>query len=290
MITWQPYTETVTQHSVVGDLRVARAVYSPQLDNTRDIFVWLPPTYTHDSTRRYPVIYMHDAQNLFDRYTSYVGEWGVDETLTALSAEGIDAIIVGLPNSGVTRVIEYSPYPSMLAADYNGKGDSYLQFITDTIKPLIDSTYRTHPDAAHTGIAGSSMGGLISLYGMLTRPETFGFCGAFSVAYWFGHEAIYETVRTRTQGHGRIYLDVGGQEGLIFNDTVTRWGKFIPNGAEGNRLYVESAQKLRDLLISGGYTLGESLLYVEDPDGLHHEATWAAHLPQAFRFLLHPTR
>ncbi|MBC8100809.1 MAG: alpha/beta hydrolase, partial [Armatimonadetes bacterium] len=160
MTQWQIYTDTVTQHTVTGDVRVTRALHSPQLDNTRDIFVWLPPDYI-TSDRRYPVIYMHDGQNLFDAHVSNSGEWQADETMTALFAEGYAAIIVAVPNAGEARRLEYSPYlnDSPLLPIHDARGDRYLRFLIDTVKPLIDHDFRTLPAAASTGIAGSSMGG-----------------------------------------------------------------------------------------------------------------------------------
>ena len=156
MTIWESYIASVTRHTVVGDLRVQRGVRSPQLNNARDVLLWLPPSY-NESSRHYAVLYMHDAQNLFDEYTSYIGEWRLDETMLALSAEGLEAIVVGLPNMQDMRRVEYNPYPP-------GRGDDYMRFIVETVKPLIDRDFRTLPDAQHTGIAGSSMGGLISLY------------------------------------------------------------------------------------------------------------------------------
>ncbi len=275
---WQNYTESRTQHSVVGDLRVYPALYSPQLDNTRDVLVWLPPTYAQGE-RRYPVLYMHDGDNLFDSYTSYAGEWQVDETLTALSAEGYEAIIVGLPVRGADRLKEYNPFRSATEARLDGRGAAYIDFVVDTIKPLIDQDFRTQPDAANTGLAGSSMGGLISLYGFLTRQDVFGLCGTFSTAYWFGRNGLRETVREHARGTGKIYLDVGTQEG----GTLSRW---IDSNIDPHRLYMEGVRELRDDLLSHGYELSRSLLYVEEEGAAHREDAWARRLPDALRFLL----
>src|SRR5689334_23384391 len=108
---WHSYLDgkDAAKHTVSGTVMVLDSVYSPQLDNHRDILVYLPRTY-QSSTQRYPVLYMHDGQNLFDAATSYAGEWHVDETLEALSDEGIEAIVVGVPNMGVERIHELSPF------------------------------------------------------------------------------------------------------------------------------------------------------------------------------------
>jgi hypothetical protein len=137
MSNWQRYIDLHQPHTVVGDLRVLPQVHSPQLGNERDVLVWLPPSYAQGE-RRYPVIYMHDGQNLFDAHTGYSGEWGVDETLTALAPEGLEAIVVGLPNAGQARSLEYNPYhcsesdkaltpsPSPIAADGGERGAGIL--------------------------------------------------------------------------------------------------------------------------------------------------------------------
>jgi predicted alpha/beta superfamily hydrolase len=277
---WQPYTETVQQHTVVGDLQVYKAFYSPQLDNTRDILVWLPPSYA-TSGRRYPVIYMHDGQNLFDAYTSNSGEWQTDETLTALaSEEGLEAIIVGLPHMGERRPIEYSPYDDVWnGAHYQGRGKDYVRFIVESVKPLIDDSFRTSPEATTTGIAGASMGGLISLYAFLTRPDIFGVCASLSTAYWFGSSGLLQTIAAHANGQGWVWLDVGTHEGT----TLEKWYGVTENA---DLRYVEGVRQLRDALLARRYTLHETLMYVEEDGAPHHESAWARRLPNALRFLL----
>jgi predicted alpha/beta superfamily hydrolase len=281
MANWLPYIETVEQHTVVGDLRITRDVFSPQLHNERDVYVWLPPSY-NTGDRRYRVIYMHDAQNLFDKYASFVGEWEVDEAMTALAAEGLEAIIVALPNN-TERRIEYNPYPQGAAPEHDGRGDSYLRFLVDTVKPLIDTDFRTLPDAANTGIAGSSMGGLISLYALLTYPDVFSFCGAFSPAYWFGNSGLVRTVSELATGKGRIYMDIGTSEGYIFAGIPD---PFTVHTADPDQAYLDGVRALRDGLIARGYQLGGNLHYVEEEGAIHQESAWAKRLPNALRFLL----
>jgi predicted alpha/beta superfamily hydrolase len=279
---WHDYTTRVAQHTVVGDLRVYPALHSPQLDNARDVLVWLPPGYAAGD-QRYPVLYMHDGQNLFDAHSTYAGEWRVDETLTALHDEGLDAIVVGLPNQGELRRVEYNPYPWQAGSfGWEGRGDDYIAFIADTVKPLIDSGFRTRPERAATGIAGSSMGGLISLHGYLTRPDVFGLCGAFSPVY-FITDGLQRTISERADGAGRVYLDIGGKEGEVVQ-------RLVPGGEQNldaaHRAYVDGVRGLRDGLLARGYRLNETLLYVEDADAPHNEAAWAQRLPVALRFLL----
>lgn len=276
MSEWRSYTQDNAQHTVVGDLRILDHIASPQLNNQRHLLVWLPPAYA-DVTRRFPVLYMHDGDNLFDAYASYAGEWGVDETLTALHDEGLAAIVVGIPNMGDTRFNEYSPYDDTIRERGHGVGDVYLRFIIDTVKPLIDAQFRTLPDVAHTGIAGSSMGGLISLYAFLTHPDVFGLCGAFSPVFWYGEAALYDL--TQTPAHGRVYLDIGTVEGEVYANLATR--EAITESA-ANDAYRDGVRRLRDGLQQTGYVLH----YVEDAGERHHESAWAKRLPDALRFLL----
>ncbi|MBZ0289052.1 MAG: alpha/beta hydrolase, partial [Anaerolineae bacterium] len=207
---WQDYQSFTAyrQHTVVGNVNVLPAVWSPQLNNHRDILVYLPPSY-EASVQPYPVIYMHDGQNLFDRATSYAGqEWQVDETMEDLSRDGLEAIVVGIPHMGASRVQEYNPYPAFR----DGRGESYLDFITDTLKPMIDRQFRTQAGREQTGLIGSSMGGLISLYGFFHRPQAFGFAGVMSPALWIAGGAIYEDVESQPFVPGKIYLDNGTRE------------------------------------------------------------------------------
>ena len=149
----------------------------PQLCRTRRIWVYLPKDYSI-SRKSYPVLYMHDGQNLFENATSYAGEWGIDETMDAFKNA---CIVVGIDNGGVLRMNEYNPNTSQFG---KGEGRSYLAFIVENLKPFIDKTYRTLADSRHTYMAGSSMGGLISFYAGLYYPHVFGALGIFSPSFW----------------------------------------------------------------------------------------------------------
>jgi predicted alpha/beta superfamily hydrolase len=245
------------------------------LQNYRDILVWLPTSYEDDS-RRYPVIYMHDGQNLFDQATSFAEEWGVDETMQLLGAEGIEAIIVGIPNMGPQRLAEYSPFRDVFHGQ--GKGERYLSFLVDTVKPLIDRDFHTLPTATHTGIMGSSMGGLISLYGFFHHPEVFGFAGVMSPSFWFADRAIYDYVRRAPFVPGRVYLDVGTREyGGSFSEREAR---------RRSRRYYASVRRMKRILVKKGYRPVTDLMSVEERWAAHDERAWARRLPDALRFLL----
>jgi predicted alpha/beta superfamily hydrolase len=277
MNNWHDYVEGRDAHTVVGTLKVRRGLRSPQLANRRDIYVYLPPSYDH-SDARYPVIYMHDGQNLFDHLISYVGEWQVDETMEALSQEGVEAIVVGIPNKGKRRLDEYGPFRDE-RLKVGGSGDAYLAFIVETVKPLIDRDFRTLTAREHTGIMGSSMGGLISLYAFFRHAETFGFAGVMSPSLWFAQGAIFPFVQAATTEAGKIHLDIGTYEGPDMSDR-----HHLPPTYVGR--HILSLRQMRDLLIQKGYRDGVDINYEEAPEAVHNEMAWARRLPGALRFLL----
>lgn len=278
---WQDYRSFhnhTHDYSVSGVLRIAPGVYSSQLGNHRDILVYLPPSY-HKGDGHYPVLYMQDGQNLFDNVTSYAGEWGVDETMEELGQrEGIEAIVVGISNAGVQRLDEYSPFRDRRLG--GGRGDDYLRFIAETIKPRIDSEFRTLPQAQYTGIMGSSMGGLISLYAFFEYPHLFGLAGIMSPSLWFADGAIFDYVAAAEYRPGKIYLDAGTRE----------YGENQHGGllhrATASRRYYASVRRLKGMLVRKGYRPLRDILHVEERWAGHSESSWARRLPPAMRFLL----
>ncbi len=273
---WQRYEDRYGDrpHTVQGDVWVLPEVYSPQLGNHRDILVYLPPSY-HGSERRYPVIYMHDGQNLFDAHTSFAGEWGVDKALDRLAQEGIEAIVVGIPNQGAERIQEYTPFVDRRHG--GGKGQAYVDFVAETVKPLIDQSFRTRPEPEETVIMGSSLGGLVSLYAGFYRPQVFGKVGAMSPSVWFAGGALLTYIRDARGGPRRIYVDMGTQE-----EPRPRWARWPLLAG----LYRTPTERLVALLERKGYRQNQTLKVVWDPEGRHNEASWARRLPDALRFLL----
>ncbi len=164
----------------------------PQLKTTRRIWIYLPKDY-ETSRKKYEVMYLQDAQNLFNAATSYAGEWQVDETLNKIFKKtGKSLIVVGIDNGGEKRIEELSPYKN---AKYGGgNGDNYVKFIVETLKPFIDKNYRTKPQRKFTTIGGSSLGSLISVYSAVKYPETFGKVLAFSSAFWFNAKEMNEFI------------------------------------------------------------------------------------------------
>jgi predicted alpha/beta superfamily hydrolase len=245
-----------------GTLVTLPQVRSVELGNSRGLSVWLPPGYSR-SERRYPVIYMHDGQNLFDPRTSYAEPWRVDTAMARAGQRAMDALVVAIPNMGVDRMAEYSPYVDAKVG--GGSGDRYLDWVIGTVKPLVDQAFRTRPDREHTGMVGSSMGGLITLYAYVRDPSVFGFVGSLSPSLWFAGRSIFSTLAESPHVPGRIYLDIGGREGKVA---------------------IDDARRMRDALIEKGYALGRELRWVEDPKGRHNEVDWGRRLGDALPFLL----
>ena len=236
-------------------------IWSPQLRNRRVVDVYLPDSYG-EGRRRYPTVYMQDGQNLSDPSIAFAGNtWSLDDGLAWLAERGLEPIVVGLHNTA-GRLAEYSPFPD--AKHGGGDGDRYARFLIDTVKPRIDAAYRTRKDRDSTVVAGSSMGGLISLYAFFRRPSPFGRAAVISPSIWFGGREILRFVESARTTRGRIYLDVGTQEGA------------------GT---LQNTRAMNRLLRRKGYRR-ETLWYLEAEGAKHQESDWAWRLPQALEFLL----
>jgi predicted alpha/beta superfamily hydrolase len=203
---WKDGKNEPPKHTASKNVQVLDTAFQiPQLQRTRRVWIYLPADYA-TSSKKYPVLYMHDGQNLFDAATSFAGEWGVDEALDTL---GKPCIVVGIDNGGAHRMQEYNVEDN----DRFGKGEgkAYLEFLVNTLKPYIDKNFRTIPDAKHTAIAGSSMGGLISFYALLDFPNTFGAAGVFSPAFWLVENKM--PTNFSVLNGKRLYFYYGGLEG-----------------------------------------------------------------------------
>ena len=243
-------------------MRVLSRVRSPQRGHERDIDVYLPPSYSR-TRRRYPVVYMQDAQNLADPARAFAGTWELHQAIERLAGHGVEALIVGVPHLGERRIHEYSPFHDPRHG--GGDGDAYLAFLERTVKPLVDRRFRTRPEREATAIVGSSMGALISLYAFFRAPETFGLAGAMSPSLWFAGRSLLTYIETDGAPPGRLYLDVGTEEGA------------------GT---LRDARQLAGVLRRKGYQDGESLSFNEDVGGRHEEAHWGRRLVPALEFLL----
>jgi len=213
---WKDFFGTSVPKSTAGPhvQIIDTAFYIPQLNRYRRIWIYLPSSYS-TTQKRYPVLYMHDGQNLFDAATSFSGEWGIDEALDTLGLKMTECIVVGIDNGGDKRVNEYCPYDFSLQQGVRskGEGDLYVRFLVKTLKPFIDKKYRTRKNRMNTFIAGSSMGGLISLFAILRYPNVYGGAGIFSPAFQIT-PAIFNEIKSKAKRvNGKIYFYAGNEEG-----------------------------------------------------------------------------
>jgi predicted alpha/beta superfamily hydrolase len=236
-----------------------RDVWSPQLKNRRDVDVYLPARLR--TSRRYPVVYMQDGQNLSDPSIAFAGTWELEAVLADLVARGIEPIVVGVHNHP-DRLAEYSPFPDRKHG--GGRADAYLSFLAHTLKPRIDRRFPTHTGPSHTGIVGSSMGGLLSLYAWLRRPDVFGLAGVVSPALWFGRDRLFEFVESAPLPRGRLYVDVGTDEGSRTLADVRALRALVETKNRGRARFA----------------------YLEDRGGRHEETAWRRRIGGALRFLL----
>lgn len=180
-------------------------INAPQLNNTKKIWVYLPKNYV-TSKKKFSVLYMHDAQNLFDAKTSFAGEWNVDEKLDSLNAP---IIVIGIEHGNEKRLEELTPFKNDTYG--GGQANAYLEFIVKTLKPFVDKNYKTKTDKNHTLIMGSSLGGLNSFYAVLKYPDVFGKAGVFSPSFWFTKD-IYNTMEQAKKTKAKIYFLCGDNE------------------------------------------------------------------------------
>ena len=228
--------------------------WSPQLGNSRTLRIYLPPSYQENSLKRYPVLYMHDGQNLFDAATSSFGvEWQVDENLNSAIASGqMDEVItVGIDNTS-NRIWEYTP---CCDPTYGGGGaNTYERFLIDTVKPYVDQTYRTLASKDNTAIMGSSLGGLVSCYIARRNPAVFSKTGCMSSSFWWNTEAFtIQVEQATTKVPVRFYVDAGTE-----NDGLPQSTRFD------------------NALLADGYVQGVDLDFYVAQGASHNEASWAA--------------
>jgi len=262
------------RHTASAQVKVlATSFVMPQLGRRRRVWVYLPADYATAKTRRYSVLYMHDGQNVFDEATSFGGEWGVDEALDKLRKSGQDAagtIVVAVDNGSEYRSDEYIPWASEALKDQphrGGQGGAYVDFLATTLKPYVDAHYRTRPDAAHTGVAGSSLGGLISVYAALKYPNVFGQVGAFSPAFWVCNDSLRAFAKKHPAAPtARFYFVCGPKESETMQPLMAAW---------------------RDLLRAQGVPASHIAFRVPT-DGEHREWFWQREFPAAYRFLFSP--
>ncbi len=235
------------------------AFYIPQLNRHRRVWIYLPESYA-SSRKKYPVLYMHDGQNLFDNATAPYGEWGVDEALDTLGKDHGETIVIGVDHGAEKRINEYSPFD--IKKYGKGDGDAYTDFLVQTLMPYINKNYRTKKSAKYTAIAGSSMGGLISFYAMLKYPKKFGRAGIFSPAFWIVPQLKEYASQRSSKLKGRIYFYAGSME----NETM-----------------VPDMLQVFEILSRRSKARMETVVRAE---GKHNEQTWRQEFPLFYKWMM----
>jgi predicted alpha/beta superfamily hydrolase len=248
-----------THTSSVHVSQMDSAFVIPQLGRTRKIWLYLPEGYATNK-KKYPVLYMHDGQNVFDNFTAPYGEWGVDECLDSLIKNGRQpCIVVGIENDS-HRMNEYNPCNHEEFG--KGEGNEYIDFIATTLKPYIDKHYRTLSTKENTIIAGSSMGGLISYYVMLKYPDVFAKAGIFSPSFWAASEIDNLTDSLSRRLNGKLFFYVGENEGKDM---------------------VADMMRIQEKV---GKNSSAMLYAVIDKEGKHNEATWQKWFPEFYNWIM----
>ena len=252
-------TEVFPQQQSTASKQVSSfSIEALQLKTTKKIWLYLPKNYA-TSTKTFPVIYMSDAQNLFDKTTSYAGEWEVDETLDSLNAQ---VIVVGIEHGNEKRLDELTPFKNEKYG--GGNAENYLEFIVKTLKPHIDSTYRTKKEVKNTAIIGSSLGGLVAFYAVLKYPKVFGKAGVFSPSLWFTND-IYEMMEQAPKTKAKFYFLCGDSESEDMVNDLNKMTKLL----DENRCYcLKLSQKE---IIKGGQ---------------HNEKLWREGFKKAYLWLM----
>jgi predicted alpha/beta superfamily hydrolase len=260
---------TSPEHTLTGDFRLHHNFKSEFLKERRSFIVYLPPGYDASAARRYPTLYLHDGQNVFDKATSVGAEWCADESAQALiEAREIEPLImIGIYNTGEHRIGEYTP--TAVAGKGGGLADSYGRMLVEELKPLVDAKYKTLPGAGNTGMAGSSLGGLLTMHLGLKYPTVFSRLAVLSPSVWWDNRVLLREVESLpSKLPFRIWLDAGTAEG---------------------EAVVRDSRALRDALTSKGWVEGKDLAYHEAERGEHNEASWAKRVGPFLKFL-YPSR
>jgi len=250
-----------------GQLRKHEQFRSRFLRNQRDLIVYMPPCYNEQPWRHFPVLYLNDGQNLFDGTTSYIYgmDWHVSQTADHFIGIGAvePLIIVGIYNTGKQRVREYTP--TRVPKLGGGRADGYAKFLIKEVKPFVDREYRTLSTAAHTGLGGSSLGGLVSLYVGLKMPQIFGKIAALSPSVWWNQRVMHRFLASaQVHDRPRIWLDIGTREGPRI---------------------VQDVEQFQDFLLEKGWQSGRDLHYERVEGGEHNEAAWAKRVGPFLQFL-----
>lgn len=253
-------TQSLPHHPIIR--LIDNSFEIPQLGKKRRIWALLPYNY-FDTDKRFPVLYLQDAQNLFDDGAPF-GNWSIDRHLTQLAKAGFgDLIVIAIDHGGRERIQEYSPYFHRKFGEGQGKG--YAEFLISTLKPFIDTHYRTLPDRSHTGIGGSSMGGLISAYTGIVHPEHFSRLMIFSPSFWYSDEIYFDAFKYNYTLPMRMFIYAGEKESRFMSQHIHQFKDALAHGQFSSKL--------------------TAFNIVIDPDGQHQEKYWGNMFPEAVKWL-----
>lgn len=243
---------------------VDEAFFIPELNKNRRVVALLPYNYHKQTEKRYPVLYLHDAQNLFNEKSSF-GNWGIDRKLAVLAEKGMgDIIVIAVDHGGVERVGEFLP-PVDNHSLGPSEGRDYVRFIAQTLKQYIDNHFRTIPNRRHTGMGGSSMGGLITIYAGLMYPSVFGRLMIFSPSLWAMRNVLFNSISFFQPNPTKIYAYGGGLEGSNMLPNIEQFHQSLKNQG-----FDESKVQFKKSI---------------DPNGLHSERRWGEEFPKAVEWL-----
>lgn len=261
------------QPTMTGNVTV---ITVPDFLDDRPVWVYLPPGYEKETDRRYPVLYMFDGQNVFDEATGFAGEWKVDETLEEMIPAGQvePLIVVAVANGSDKRTREYTPWYSS-KRETGGGGRKHLKTWIKDLLPFIEANYRTLTGPENTGLAGSSFGGLMTMFAAYTHADVFGKFGAFSTTIMYAGGRLPDMITKKEKPEITLYLDMGTREMGHFQD---KNGNGIDDG-------IDSLRRMRDILTGQGFVIGWDLLVVEGEGHRHNEFYWAQRFSEAVRFL-----
>ena len=236
----------------------------------RTVRVALPPSY-REGSRRYPVMYLHDGQNVFADGSAEIGKtWAADAAAHRLAVEGLEVVLVAIDHGDAQRINEYSPWHEPRFGE-GGRGAAYSRFVMETAKPLVEAEFRVETSGPMVAMGGSSLGGLLALFTALTTEGTVGFCAALSPAVWYGNRGILDVAKGADCGNLRCYLDIGSKES---------------EKDEDNRIDIDNVVAMERALKA----CGADSAFVLEPGANHSEAAWRRRFPAALAWFIDPSR
>ena len=254
------FAVAVKQHTASVNVKIIdTAFFIPQLNRKRRVSIYLPSDYA-TGHKKYPVMYLQDGQNIFDEFTAFSGEWAVDECLDSLIKKGTPPCLVVAIDNGPERMTEYNPFEYEQFG--KGEGDQYVDFLVNTLKPVIDRQYRTMPSQGNTTIVGSSMGGLIAYYAALKYPQIFGNAGIFSPSFLAADKIKEQTTAKGNKLTGKLFFYIGEKEG----DSD-----------------VQEVEKVVNIL---GEKSSAMIYYAVDPDSNHNEQAWRKWFGSFYKWIM----